>query len=54
MHSEISVKRISGTTVSRILKYDTNEEYDLHCVKENQRPPPAYHFLYLSSFLSLQ
>ena len=54
MHREICVKDFSGTTTPRILKFGTNVGYDLlHCVRENQ-PPDAYHFLYLSIFLSLQ
>ena len=48
------VKDFSGTTAVRILKFGTNVGYDLlHSVRENQ-PPDAYHFLYLSIFLSLQ
>ena len=48
------VKDFSGTTTPRILKFGTNVGYDkLYCIKENQ-PPPAYHSLYLSIFLSLQ
>ena len=51
---EICVKDFSGTTAPRILKFGRNFGYDLlHCVREN-RPPDAYHFLYLSIFLSLQ
>ena len=57
---EICVKDFSGTTAPRILKFGTNVGYDLlHCVRENQppvrenQPPDAYHFLYLSIFLSL-
>ena len=54
IHREICVKDFSGTTVPRILKFDTNVGYVfLYCVKENQ-PPPAYYSLYLSIFLSLQ
>ena len=54
IHWEICVKDFSGTTAPRILKFGTNVGYDLlHCVRANQ-PPDAYHFLYLSSFLSLQ
>ena len=54
IHREICVKDFSGTTAPRILKFGTNVGYDLlHCVRENQ-PPDAYHFLYLSIFLSLQ
>ena len=54
IHSEICVKDFSGTTVPRIFKLGTNVGYDfLYCVKENQ-PPPAYNFLYLFFFLSLQ
>ena len=50
----ICVKDFSGTAAPRILKFDTNVGYDmLHCVRENQ-PPDAYHFLYLSIFLSFQ
>ena len=48
------VKDVSGTTIFRILKFGTNVGYDLlYCEKENQ-PPPAYHSLYLSIFLSPQ
>ena len=54
IHREICVKDFSGTTAPRILKFGTNVGYDLlHCVRENQLPD-AYHFLYLSIFLSLQ
>ena len=54
IYSEICVKDISGTTAPRILKFGTNVVYDLlYYVRENQ-PPADYHFLYLSSFLSLQ
>ena len=54
IHREICVKDFSGTTAPRILKFGTNVGYDLLlCVRENQ-PPDAYHFLYLSIFLSLQ
>ena len=54
IHREICVKDFSGTTAPRILKFGTNVRYDLlHCVRENQ-PPDAYHFLYLSTFLSRQ
>ena len=54
IHREICVKEFSGTTASRVLKFSTNVGYDLlHCVRENQ-PPDAYHFLYLSIFLSLR
>ena len=54
IHREICVKDFSGTTAPRILKFGTNVGYDLlDCVRENQ-PPDAYHFLYLSIFLSLQ
>ena len=54
IHREICVKDFSGTTAPRILKLGTIVGYDLlHCVRENQ-PPDAYHFLYLSIFLSLQ
>ena len=53
IHKEICVKDSSGTPAPRILKFGTNVEYDwLHCVRENQSPD-AYHFLYLSIFLSL-
>ena len=46
------VKDFSGTTAFRTSKFGTNVGYDLlYCVKENQ-PPPAYHSLYLSIFLS--
>ena len=48
------VNDFSGATEPRILKFDTNVGYDLlYCMRENQ-PPPAYHSLYLSRFLSLQ
>ena len=48
------VKDFSGTTKSRILKFCKSFGYDkLCCVEENQ-PPPDYHYLYLSIFLSLQ
>ena len=54
IHREICVKDFSKITAPRILKFDTNVGYVLlHCVRENQ-PPDAYHFLYLSIFLSLQ
>ena len=54
IHREICFKDFWGTTAPRILKFGTNVGYDLlHCVRENQ-PPDAYHFLYLSIFLSLQ
>ena len=54
IHREICVKGFSGTTTPRILKFGKNVGYDLlYCVRENQ-PPNAYHFLYLSIFLSLQ
>ena len=44
----------AGTTAPRITKFGTNFGYDLlYCAEENQ-PPPAYHSLYLSIFLSLQ
>ena len=44
----------AGTTAPRISKFGTNFGYDLlYCAEENQ-PPPAYHFLYLSIFLSHQ
>ena len=47
------VKDFSGTTEPRILKFGTNVGYNLlYCVRANQ-PPPAYHSLYLSIFLSL-
>ena len=49
IHTEICVKDFSGTTAPRILKYDTDVGYDLYCARED-----AYHFLYLSIFLSLQ
>ena len=53
IHREICVKDFSGTTAPRILKFGTNVGYGLlHCVRENQSPV-AYHFLYLSIFLSL-
>ena len=47
------VKDFSGATELRILKFGTNVGYNLYCVRENQ-PPPAYHSLYLSIFLSRQ
>ena len=48
------IKDFSGTTEPRILKFSTNVGYNLlFCVRENE-PPPAYHSLYLSIFLSLQ
>ena len=48
------IKDFSGTTMPRILKFGTNVGYDLlYCVNKNQ-PPPAYHSLYLSIFLSLK
>ena len=48
------VKDFSGTAEPRILKFGSNVGYNLlYCVRENQ-PPPAYHSLYLSIFLSLQ
>ena len=51
---EICVKDFSGTTVPRILKFGTNIGNDLlYCVKENQHAA-AYHYPYLSIFLSLQ
>ena len=54
LRREICVKDFSGTTAPRILKFGTNVGYDLlYCVRENQ-PPCAYHFLYLSFFLSLR
>ena len=54
IHRGICVKDFSGTTVPKIVKFNTHVGYDwLYCVKEKQ-PPPAYHFLYLSSFMSLQ
>ena len=54
IHREICVKGFSGTTEPRTLKFSTNVGYNLlYCVRENQ-PPPAYHSLYLSIFLSLQ
>ena len=53
IHRKICVKVFSGTTLPRILKFVLNVGYDLYCVKENQ-PPVAYHYLYLSFFLSLQ
>ena len=53
IHREICVEDFSGITAPRILKFDTNVGYDcLHCVRENQ-PPDAYHFIYLSIFLSV-
>ena len=53
IHREICVKDFSGTTAPKFLKFGTNVGYDLlHCVRENQ-PPDAYHFLYLSIFLSV-
>ena len=54
IHREICVKDFSGITAPRILKFGANVGYVLlHCVRENQLPD-AYHFLYLSIFLSLQ
>ena len=54
IHREIYVKDFSETTAPRILKFGTNVWYDLlHCVRDNQSSG-AYHFLYLSIFLSLQ
>ena len=54
INREISVKNVSRTTASRILKFGTNVVYGLlYCVRENQ-PPAAYQSLYLSIFLSLQ
>ena len=53
IYREICVKDFSGTTAPRILRFGTNVVYDLYFVRENQ-PPAAYHFLYLSIFLSLQ
>ena len=54
IHREICVKYFSGTTAPRILKFGTIVGYDLlYWVREN-KPPGAYHFLYLSIFLSLQ
>ena len=53
IHREICVKDFSGTTVPRILKFDTNVGYDLYCVKENWHAA-AYHSLCLSIFVSLQ
>ena len=48
------VKKFSGTTVPRILKFGTNIGYDkLYCVLKNQ-PHMAYQSLYLSIFLSFQ
>ena len=44
---------LKKTTEPRILKFGANVGYNLlYCVRENQ-PPPAYHSLYLSIFLSL-
>ena len=41
-------------SLSAILKFGTNVGYTLlYCVRET-RPPPAFHSLYLSFFLSLQ
>ena len=54
IHREICIKDFSGTTEPRTLKFGTNVGYNLlYCVRENQ-PPPAYHSLYLSIFLSLK
>ena len=40
-----SVKGFSATTLTRILKFDTNTSYDLsYCVRENQHPH-TYHSL---------
>ena len=48
------VKDFSGTTVPRILKFDTNIGYDkLYCVLKNQ-PHMAYQSFYLSIILSFQ
>ena len=54
-HSNVIHREIcTGTTAPRILKFGTYVGYDLlHCVKENQ-PSAAYHYLYLSIFLSLK
>ena len=53
-YREIRVKDFSITTAPMILKFGTNVGYDLlHCVRENQLPD-AYHFLYLSIYLSPQ
>ena len=50
----VFVKDFSGTTEPRILKFGTNVGNNLlYCVSKNQ-PPPAYHSLNLSTFLSLQ
>ena len=50
----VFVKDFSGNTLPRILKFDTNIDYDLlYCVREKQHPN-VYHFLYLYIFLSLQ
>ena len=49
----LCVKDFTGATEPRILKFDTKFGYNLlYCVRENQ-PPPAYHSLSLSIFLSL-
>ena len=54
IHKKICVKDFSGTTSPKILKFGTNVGYVLlYRVRENQ-PPPIYHSLYLSFFLSLQ
>ena len=54
IHRKICDKDFSGTTLPVILKFGTNVGYDFFdSVRENQ-PPPVYHSLYLSIFLSLQ
>ena len=54
IHMEICVKDFSGITAPKVLKFGANLGYVLlYCVRENQTPV-AYHFLYLSIFLSLQ
>ena len=54
IHREICVKDFPGTAAPRIFKFGTNVVYDLlHCVRENQ-PPDMFHFLYFSTFLSIQ
>ena len=55
IYREICVEDFSGTTcTARILKFGTNDGYNLlYCEKENQHAA-AYHSLYLSIFLPLQ
>ena len=55
IHKEICVNDFSGSVAHRILKFDTNVEYDfLYCGKKNQSPPPPIlllfvHYLLLSN-----